>query len=74
MKLCPTADDIWLNAMLIINGTKVVKAFTHNPIGNDFLSNENTQVKSLWSYNQKDEGNDSQIKVMWKYFELNNYM
>lgn len=70
MKLCPTADDIWLNAMLIINGTKVVKAFTHNPIGNDFLSNESLQVNSLWSHNKEDLGNDIQIKAIWNYFKL----
>ncbi|MCR5070070.1 MAG: hypothetical protein K6A78_09820 [Prevotella sp.] len=70
MKLCPTADDLWLNAMLIINGTKVVKAFTHNPIGNDFLSNESLQVNSLWSHNKEDLGNDIQIKAIWNYFKL----
>lgn len=73
MRLCPTGDDIWLNAMLLLNRVKVVKAFTHNPNGNDFVHNASPYVTPLWSDNQKEngEGNDRQIQNLWKEFELN---
>lgn len=70
MTLAPTADDVWLNAMLLLNGTKVVKAFTHNPNGDDFLMNENDYVQPLWQRNNIEGGNDSQILAVWNRFEL----
>ena len=70
MTLAPTADDVWLNAMLLLNGTKVVKAFTHNLNGDDFLMNENDYVKPLWQRNNIEGGNDSQILAVWNRFEL----
>ena len=48
MKLCPKGDDIWLNAMLMLNGVKVAKAFTHNMRGDDYVLNESPYVLSLW--------------------------
>lgn len=71
LKLCPNADDIWLNAMLILNGVKVTKAFTHDLGGNDFIPNESPYVQSLWSKNQNEDGNDLQIKAVWQKYELN---
>jgi len=73
MKLCPQGDDIWLYVMAMLNGFKVVKAFTHNPTGDDFVLNESPYVKSLWSSNKEEDGNDPQIQVVWKYFNLNNF-
>ena len=70
MMLCPKGDDIWLNAMLMLNGCKVVKAFTHNPTGDDFVLNESPYVKSLWSSNKQEDGNDSQIRAVWEHFKL----
>lgn len=72
MRLCPTGDDIWLNAMLILNGTKVVKAFTHNPSGNDFVINESPYVRPLWARNNVDGDNDLQIQAVWQKFNLYN--
>ena len=73
LRLCPHADDIWLNAMLILNGVKVTKAFTHDLGGNDFIPNESPYVQSLWSKNQNEDGNDPQIKAVWQKFELYKY-
>ena len=70
MTLAPTADDVWLNAMLLLNGVKVVKAFTHNPNGEDFLMNESEHVKPLWVGNNTEGGNDSQIRSVWEEFKL----
>lgn len=70
MKLCPKGDDVWLNAMLILNGVKVAKAFTHNMCGDDFIKNESPYVKPLWAGNKIVEGNDPQIKAVWEHFKL----
>lgn len=70
MALCPNGDDIWLNAMLVLNGVKVAKAFTHNINGEDFIFNENPYVESLWTQNQNDNGNDPQIKAVWEKYGL----
>ena len=70
MTLAPTADDVWLNAMLLLNGVKVVKAFTHNPNGEDFLMNESKHVKPLWVGNNIEGENDSQIRSVWEEFKL----
>lgn len=69
--IAPSADDVWLNAMLMLNGVKVVKAFTHNPNGNDFLINESPYVKPLWYANTGDNGaNDKQIHAVWDKYKL----
>ena len=70
MKLCPQGDDIWLNAMAMLNGFKVVKAFTHNLTGDDFVLNESPYVKTLWSSNLVENGNDVQIQAVWMHFNL----
>ncbi|MCR5362146.1 MAG: hypothetical protein K6E73_09055 [Bacteroidales bacterium] len=70
MKLSPHGDDIWLNAMSVLNGVKVAKAFTHNMCGDDFIKNESPYVKPLWAGNKIVEGNDPQIKAVWEHFKL----
>jgi len=37
--ICPTADDVWFNAMAIKKGTPIRKVVTRNTAGNDYLSN-----------------------------------
>lgn len=72
MRLCPKGDDIWLNAMLMANGVKVVKSFTHNENGDDYVLNESPYVESLWSSNKQEDGNDVQIRAVWEKFQLQN--
>ena len=73
MQLCPHGDDIWLYAMLVLNGVKVVKAFTHDVRGDDYVLNESQYVQSLWSSNQEENGNDPQIRAVWREFNLQKY-
>ena len=72
MALCPNGDDIWLNVMSVLNGVRVKKIFTHNVNGDDFVLNESPYVKSLWSSNLEEDGNDSQIRAVWEHFHLHN--
>lgn len=70
MTLAPTADDVWLNAMLLLNGVKVVKAFTHVPNGDDFIMNQSQYVTPLWDINKQEDGNDPQIQAVWNRYKL----
>ena len=51
MDLCCTADDVWLNAMALLNGTKVKKVITRHPLGFDYVSNYNVQDIALMNAN-----------------------
>lgn len=67
LRLCKYADDVWLNAMLRLNGKKVVvvdNLFSIFPI---FYMRD----ISLSSLNCHQNMNDVQIKVVRKYYEEN---
>ena len=51
MDLCSTADDIWLNAMALLNDTKRKKVITRHPLGFDFSENGNVQDIGLKNIN-----------------------
>ncbi len=70
LKICPRADDIWLHAMCMLNGTKIFKAFTHDAEGVDFIYNVSPHVGTLWVNNQLEEGNDLQLKAVWEKYDL----
>jgi len=70
LKICPRADDIWLHAMCMLNGTKIFKAFTHDAEGVDFIYNVSPHVGTLWANNQLEEGNDLQLKAVWEKYDL----
>ena len=72
MKLAPETDDVWLNAMLLLGKVKVVKAFTHNPNGSDYVANESPYVKTLWSENKLGR-NDMQLQSVWNHYGLTLY-
>ena len=74
MKLCPTADDVWLNAMARLQKTEICKSFTHDPKGEDFLVNENLQADGLNSINNAPENNqnDIQIRAVFERYRINN--
>lgn len=58
LDICKTADDIWLNAMAMLNNTLIKKAFTHNPSGDDYLVNDNVQDTSLYKTKVINNQND----------------
>jgi hypothetical protein len=69
MKICPTADDVWLNCMARLSKTFVVSACSHYPHF-PLLINESIQDSALWriNSNHKDLLNDKQLRaVMQKY-------
>ena len=70
LKICPRADDVWLHAMCMLNGTKIKKAFTHDAHGVDFIYNVSPHVGTLWAENQLDDGNDIQLRAVWEKYDL----
>ena len=69
MQICRTADDVWLKAMSILKGTKVMKVSTRNPKGDDYILNDVLQNDALYKKNYYGEMlNDKQIRdVFTKY-------
>jgi len=70
--ICPTADDVWLNAMARLKRTEIRKSFTHSPNGEDFLVNENLQSNGLCVINTNPNkcNNDIQIKAVFTKYGL----
>lgn len=67
MSLCPTADDIWFNAMALKNGTRVFHAIRTN-----CFETESSAITSLASQNNNasDCRNDVQVKAVYGKYEL----
>ena len=74
MSICESADDVWFNAMALLNGTKVKKVFTHSAGGTDYLLNNNVQDTALWKFNANsgtgDCKNDTQIAAVYSRYNL----
>lgn len=70
--ICPTADDVWFNAMARLKGTKICKSFTHSSKGEDFIVNENLQPDGLNTINNAPENNqnDVQIKAVFENYGI----
>ena len=75
MDICPTADDIWFNAMARLKGTEICKSFTHSPVGDDFLINESLQSESLETINNNPINcqNDIQLKAVFEKYGIMQY-
>ena len=72
MAICPTADDVWLNAMARLNHSEIRKSFTHEPGGDDFLVNESLQDQGLGAINNNPINckNDTQIKSVFEKYHI----
>lgn len=72
MKICPTADDIWFNAMARLKGTIIQKSFTHSTYGDDFIVNINQQADGLYALNTNPKNcqNDIQLKAVFEKYGL----
>ncbi len=70
--ICKFADDVWLSAMALRAGVRIVKAFTHNRIGEDHLVNEDVQDMGLRNINLHSEitSNDAQLRAVFDKYEL----
>lgn len=65
LKLCPTADDVWVKAMSLLVGTKCKKV-SGKPA--KFKAIKIAHNKSLFTTNVKRGGNDVQIAQLDKYY------
>ncbi len=74
MNICPTADDVWFNAMARLNGTEIHKITAHSSIDEVFLVNDKLQSGGLCVKNNdpNDCRNDKQIKAVFEKYGLLN--
>lgn len=72
MDICPKADDVWLNAMAILNGTKVIKVNTNNESGEEYVPLSNVREVGLCedNTNSLSPRNDEQIKAVFNRFGI----
>lgn len=71
MKLCPQADDVWFNAMAVLNNTKV-KIVQGGAFPLLYINPENeiAGVNTLAAYNNGLGGNDIQIRAVLDYYPI----
>ena len=69
MRYCPRADDVWFNAMAVLQGTKtkIVKGGAY-PLQYVNPENEEEGINTLSSYNNGQGGNDLQIQAVLKLY------
>lgn len=70
LDICPSADDVWLNAMALKKGTPVRRVLTHDPKGNEYLINPMVQDTSLSNINVLNKANDIQIRAVFNKYDL----
>lgn len=72
MELCPYADDVWFNAMAILNGTPIQKVQLRHSSGEDYVSNPYVQDIGLCVENNSltCSRNDIQIKKTFEYYGI----
>ena len=69
-EICKYADDIWFNAMALKKGTKVMRARSINPQGEDYLMNMSVQDIALCLINNGQSQNDIQLKAVFERYGL----
>lgn len=75
MSLCPFADDIWINAMILLSGRHIFKAYTHSPLGCDYLEIRLDQDDALSKENMSHVScrNDEQFEAVCREYDLFKY-
>ena len=75
MSLCPFADDIWINAMILLSGKQISKAFTHSKLGCDYLEIRLDQDDALSKDNMNHVTcrNDDQFKAVCEAYDFYQY-
>lgn len=61
--LCPTADDVWFNAMAMLAHSPIVPA-NHHYSKFPLLINESVQDSALWHVNNSFDGNNNEIQLV----------
>jgi len=67
VSICPLADDIWLKAMSMPNGTQCYKVQNHNPC---LFFSPNNQDIALWIENRVKSKNDEQLQAVFSQYHL----
>ncbi|MEZ3590602.1 MAG: hypothetical protein K1V84_06165 [Muribaculaceae bacterium] len=71
MNICPTADDIWFNAMARLNKTEIAKVLTRTINSHDYLENPNVQDIGLVNINVlSSQKNDIQLRAVFNKYNL----
>ena len=73
LDICKYADDVWFNAMLLLNNVDIIKSYTRSTIGEDYLGIEGVQYLGLCyaNTNETDCRNDVQIRDVWEMYKIN---
>ncbi|MCM1028912.1 MAG: hypothetical protein NC342_08035 [Pseudoflavonifractor sp.] len=70
MSLAPDADDLWLKAMALKQGTPVIRAVTPHPLGDDVIPIPGIDYHgALTDRNVADGGNDRAVAALAQYFD-----
>ena len=67
MSICPLADDIWIKAMSLLNGTPCYKIQSHDPC---FFFNPHNQEYALYHENINKGKNDEQLHSVFSKYNL----
>jgi hypothetical protein len=68
LNVCPSADDVWFNAMRLLGGIRVTKVYSPTRKG-DYLELPSSFVNPLWETNQKTD-NDLAIAAVYGRYGL----
>lgn len=68
MGMSGKADDVWFNAMRLLNDVNVIKVFTMNSTG-DFTELSSSNINPLGS-NNLNGGNDNAINAVYRHYDL----
>lgn len=66
-QICPTADDLWLKAIGMVNNYKVVKV---NANSKEWFTIKSTQKEKLMTENIEQNGNDISMKKLMEYYQI----
>lgn len=70
-KICPTADDIWVKAMILLSQVKMIKVPTKSDKGNEFIGIPEAQDNALYKINTGAlQMNDKQLQAVMDKYQL----
>ena len=72
LNICKYADDVWFNAMLLLNKVPIIKSYTRSPFGQDYIEISAVQSVGLCHANTNVANcrNDVQIKAVWEKYKI----
>lgn len=75
LRLAPYADDVWFFFMEFLQGTKrtVLPRLKHTYILIDFFYQYTHRTAALYNVNDKEDGNDPQIRAVMDYYHIDLY-